>query len=109
MTAMGGRLRDGLRAAGWQVVNDTPLPVVCFVDGGRQGRTPAFLEAVAAEVVASGEAWISTVALGEAGAALRACITHFATGPGDVDALVAALARARERTLGASGLGGGEG
>ena len=50
---------------------------------------------VAADVVASGEAWISTVVLGEAGPALRACITNYRTGPEDVDALVAALGRAR--------------
>jgi aromatic-L-amino-acid/L-tryptophan decarboxylase len=95
--AMGERLRERLPAAGWFVVNDTPLPVVCFVDG--QARPPGFSEAVAREVVASGEAWISTVTLGEAGAALRACVTNVLTGPDDVDALVAAVGRARERVV----------
>ncbi len=94
---MGDRLRQRLGEEGWTVVNDTPLPVVCFVDSEREGRSAAFLEAVAADVVASGEAWISTVALGEAGPALRACITNYRTGPEDVDALVASLARARSR------------
>ena len=82
--------------------------MVCFVDDsgeGREGRSAAFLEAVATDVVASGEAWISTVALGEAGPALRACITNYRTGPEDVDALVAALARARSRQ---AQTGGGE-
>jgi glutamate/tyrosine decarboxylase-like PLP-dependent enzyme len=99
-TAMGDRLRERLGEEGWTIVNDTPLPVVCFVDSGREGRegrSAAFLDAVAADVVESGEAWISTVALGEAGPALRACITNFRTGPEDVDALVASLARARWR------------
>jgi glutamate/tyrosine decarboxylase-like PLP-dependent enzyme len=99
-TAMGVRLRERLVDEGWTIVNDTPLPVVCFVGSGgegREGRSAAFLEAVAADVVGSGEAWISTVALGEAGPALRACITNYRTGPEDVDALVAALARARSR------------
>jgi len=103
-TEMGDRLRERLREAGWAIVNDTPLPVVCFVDigkeggkdGGKDGRSAAFLEAVAAHVVASGEAWISTVSLGEAGPALRACITNYRTGPEDLDALVAALGRARQ-------------
>lgn len=95
-TALGDRLREGLRAAGWTVVNDTPLPLVCFVGSEREGRTPAFLEAVAAKVVASGDAWISTVSLGgEAGTALRACITNYRTEPEDLDALIAALDRAR--------------
>lgn len=95
-TAMGDRLREGLRAAGWIVVNDTPLPVVCFAGSEREGRAPAFLEAVAAKVVASGDAWISTVSLGgEVGTALRACITNYRTGPEDLDALIASLVRAR--------------
>jgi glutamate/tyrosine decarboxylase-like PLP-dependent enzyme len=96
-TAMGDLLRQRLGEEGWTVVNDTPLPVVCFVDSQREGRSAAFLDGVAMDVVASGEAWISTVALGEVGPALRACITNFRTGPGDVEALVASLGRARER------------
>ncbi|MFL6197453.1 MAG: pyridoxal phosphate-dependent decarboxylase family protein [Thermoanaerobaculia bacterium] len=96
-TAMGDRLRERLRDEGWLVVNDTPLPLVCFVGSGPEGRTPAFVEGVAADVVGSGEAWISTVASRELGPALRACVTNYRTGPEDVDALVAALGRARER------------
>jgi len=99
-TEMGDRLRERLQEEGWTVVNDTPLPVVCFVDsikeGGRDGRSAAFLEAVKTHVVDSGEAWISTVSLGEAGPALRACITNYRTGPEDLEALVAALGRARQ-------------
>ena len=94
-TAMGDRLRERLREEGWVVVNDTPLPVVCFVDAGEEGRSAAFLEGVAARVVGSGEAWISTAVLGELGPALRACITNYRTGPEDIDALVASLGRAR--------------
>ncbi len=94
-TAMADRLRVRLREEGWVVVNDTPLPVVCFVGTEAGGRSAAFLEGVAAAVVGSGEAWISNVDLGEAGPALRACITNYRTGPEDVDALVAALGRAR--------------
>jgi glutamate/tyrosine decarboxylase-like PLP-dependent enzyme len=94
MTAMGDRLRERLREEGWTIVNDTPLPVVCFVDSGQEGRAAPFLERIAADVVASGEAWLSTVGLGE-GPALRACVTNYRTGPEDVEALVAALGRAR--------------
>jgi glutamate/tyrosine decarboxylase-like PLP-dependent enzyme len=95
-TAMGDLLRERLREEGWVVVNDTRLPLVCFVDGGPEGRSSRFLEAVAADLVASGEAWISTTGVGE-GLALRACITNYRTGPGDIDALAASLGRARER------------
>ncbi len=91
--AMGERLRRGLAEQGWTVVNETPLPIVCF---GRAGARAASLEAVAAAVVASGEAWISTVNV-DSGTALRACITSFRTAAADVDALIAAVGRAWER------------
>jgi glutamate/tyrosine decarboxylase-like PLP-dependent enzyme len=95
---LGDALRGRLAAAGWEVVNATPLPVVCFVDGRTpEGRSGAFLERVAAAVVGSGEAWISTTRLGETGPALRACITCYATAEPDLDALVAALGKARQR------------
>jgi len=100
-TAMGARLRAGLQAAGWRIVNDTPLPLVCFVDA--RERPAGFTEAVAQSVLASGEAWLSTVALGEAGTALRACITNVRTGPEDIDALIATLDRARDRAAAESG------
>ncbi|HEV8577570.1 MAG TPA: pyridoxal-dependent decarboxylase [Thermoanaerobaculia bacterium] len=96
-TAMGDRLRELLREDGWEVVNDTPLPVACFVGSGEAERSAPFLEGVAADVVASGDAWISTATLGEVGPALRACITNYRTGPEDLEALVAALGRARAR------------
>jgi glutamate/tyrosine decarboxylase-like PLP-dependent enzyme len=95
---MAGLLRERLLAEGWAIVNETPLPLVCFVHDAPGGRSAAFLEGVAADVVGSGDAWISTVRLREAGPALRACITHHSTSPTDIDILIAALGRARERT-----------
>jgi aromatic-L-amino-acid decarboxylase len=94
--AMGERLRWGLTEQGWMVINDTPLPIVCFHRGN--GRA-AQLEAVAADLVAGGKAWISTVAM-DARTALRACITNYRTTAEDVDALIAALDRAWERHAG---------
>ncbi len=88
--AMGDRLRRGLAEHGWQVVNPSPLPVVCFV---RPDAAPAQLKAVAAAAVASGAVWISCVHL-DGGTALRACITNYRTGPADVDALIAAVDKA---------------
>ena len=95
---MGARLRRRLRESGWAVVNDTPLPVVCFVDSARPaGRTQAYLEAVSRRVVAGGRAWLSTTVLGGSTPVLRACVSNFGTAPADVDALVAELAAARMR------------
>jgi len=91
--AMGERLRRGLAEQGWTLVNETPLPIVCFTRGD---APPSRLEALAAAVVASGEAWISTVNV-DSGTALRACITNFRTGAADVDALIASVGRAWQR------------
>jgi glutamate/tyrosine decarboxylase-like PLP-dependent enzyme len=99
MTALGRALRGRLERAGWKAVNDTPLPVVCFVDTTQaQGARADYLARVAAAVLASGQAWLSTVnLLGGSLPALRACITNHRTVAADLDALVETLAAARAR------------
>src|SRR5262245_40619581 len=96
-TAMGDRLRLRLQESGWEVVNRTPLPVVCFVDRALwEGATAEYLEAVCKSVVASGEAWLSTARIGdERRPVLRAGVTNFRAKSADVDALVESLNRAR--------------
>jgi glutamate/tyrosine decarboxylase-like PLP-dependent enzyme len=91
-TEMGARLRSRLAEDGWRVVNETPLPVVCFVDGRRPAVQPA---QVLARVLRSGAAWISVADLSHQGPALRASITNYKTEPRDVEALVTALGLAR--------------
>ncbi len=91
-------LRDRLRSAGWTIVNDTPLPLVCFTH-----PTLASREAVAdvcQGVVSRGRAWISAAALPE-GPVLRACITHDDSSPDDVDVLCDELQHALDNRSGA--------
>lgn len=92
--AMGEALRARLAAAGWRVVNDTVLPVVCFthpeVDAGQ--ITAATIRD---RVYARGGAWVSTVELAAGAPVLRACITSYQTGPEDLEALVQELELAR--------------
>lgn len=96
MVAMGDRLREKLQAARWRILNDTPLPVVCFTGATAASAMGAErLQAIVQQVLDSGEAWISTTVLGGKQPAIRACITCFRTGPGDVDRLVEALDSAR--------------
>ncbi len=103
MAEMGEQLRSGLEASGWQVINKTALPLVCFVDANHpEGRSAPYLDAVALEIVKSGRAWISTTRLAGSRPALRACITNYRTGPEDVAALVDALNWARQRVRAAS-------
>jgi glutamate/tyrosine decarboxylase-like PLP-dependent enzyme len=96
--AMGDYLRLKLKAAQWDVVNRTPLPLVCFVDSTHPGgRNPAYLNAIADRVVSSGRAWISTTTIGDGVTVLRACVTNYKTQTEDVDGLVEALESAREQ------------
>ncbi len=100
MTAAGRALRARLERAGWRAVNETPLPVVCFVDGTHaQGAGAEYLARVAASVLASGQAWLSTVTLAGSRPALRACITNHRTSPDDLDALVDTLATCRAEAM----------
>jgi glutamate/tyrosine decarboxylase-like PLP-dependent enzyme len=96
-TAMGALLRRELISNDWVIVNETELPVVCFVDGAAGGDAPAHLNALLAEVLASGRAWISTTRLGNGRHVLRACVTNYRTDDGDVRALVQTLNDARAR------------
>ena len=96
MAAMGDRLREKLAAAGWKVVNQTPLPLACFVDSTREdGESAEFLGAVSNHVLASGKAWISAPRIGGGRPVLRACITNYRTTEADLDVLLGALEEAR--------------
>jgi glutamate/tyrosine decarboxylase-like PLP-dependent enzyme len=96
-TAMGNELRRLLEASGWRVVNQTPLPTVCFVEGrSSQDDQKQRLEAVARDIVSGGNAWISTAQVAGK-TVLRACVTNYLTQQGDVKALVEALDLARKQ------------
>ncbi len=96
-TALGNLLRQQLAIHEWKVVNDTPLPIVCFLDGkSPAGSSATHLDAIAGEVVKSGKAWISTTRLNNKMPVLRACLTNYKTQAEDILALIAALDEARE-------------
>lgn len=71
-TRQGNVLRHLLTASGWQLVNETPLPLVCFT---REHLDPAaFLAALHRRQIA----WMSEARIGGT-PVLRACITNFRT------------------------------
>ena len=97
MVALGRELRQRLEARGWRIVNDTPLPVVCFVDGRREdGEDGAYIASICQAAVRSGRAWISTIEIGGRKRALRACITNFETRAEHLGELVETLEMARK-------------
>ncbi|UWZ83707.1 pyridoxal phosphate-dependent decarboxylase family protein [Occallatibacter riparius] len=74
---MGDLLRQSLTAAGWRVVNRTPLPVICFTRDGLD--VPAFLQELKRQQIA----WMSETSI--AGTpVVRACITSFKTTADDI-------------------------
>ncbi|WP_184573216.1 pyridoxal phosphate-dependent decarboxylase family protein [Streptomyces zagrosensis] len=99
-SALGELVAQRTAERGWRRINDTPLPVVCVVDEAADVLSPAaswaWHCAVAANVVESGQAWLSPVRLAGR-AALRVCITSYRTGVADVAALVDELDKARAR------------
>jgi aromatic-L-amino-acid/L-tryptophan decarboxylase len=100
---IGDHLRATLAGRDWEIVNRSPLPVVCFVDprlaSTDERRSAATHSVIAESVVRSGRCWISPTRVGGR-AALRACITNYVTGPDDVEALADALDAARAQTIG---------
>ena len=86
---IGDMIRERLVSSGWRIVNDTPLPVICFTGPALEtGRVNA---AAVVEGVQAKGVWISEVRLSGYEPSLRACVTSFRAEPEDVDALMAAL------------------
>jgi glutamate/tyrosine decarboxylase-like PLP-dependent enzyme len=90
-------LRQRLTAAGWRIVNDSPLPLVCFTHPSLTGA--GRIDGVAKTIALGGRVWLSVSSLPE-GQVLRACITHDETSVDDVDVLCEELGRALEQHVG---------
>jgi glutamate/tyrosine decarboxylase-like PLP-dependent enzyme len=94
-TAMGDRLRELLAGAGWTVLNQTPLPLVCFthpsLETGRKSKAGRLVH----EVVERRRVWISKVVLPGGRPAARACVTSFRTGEDDLGVLMEELETVR--------------
>lgn len=85
-TNMGHVLRETLKASGWCIMNDTPLPLVCFTRDGLD--TTKFAAALRDQQVA----WMSETQI--AGAqVMRACITSFRTTEADIQWVVGDMNR----------------
>jgi len=91
---LGDTLRTKLRNAGWIVVNDTMLPLVCFThEDIRSNRCTT--DDMVKSIQARGVVWLSDVVLARREKVLRTCITSFRTDEDDLDVLVGELERGR--------------
>lgn len=78
---MGNLLRESLAAAGWSVLNATPLPLVCFTRAGLD--VTRLLSALRENQVA----WMSETEI-KGNPVVRACITSFKTNENDIEQTV---------------------
>jgi glutamate/tyrosine decarboxylase-like PLP-dependent enzyme len=86
-------LRDELLPAGFSIVNQSPLPLVCFthpkIESGAHNA-----DRVVAELVSQGRVWLSAVNLSrDRPRALRACITNHRSREADIKLLVSEVTR----------------
>jgi glutamate/tyrosine decarboxylase-like PLP-dependent enzyme len=85
-TRMGNVMRDALRTSGWSILNETPLPLVCFT---REGLVPGeFLASLHKRQIA----WMSEARVGNI-PVVRACITSFRTTERDIHWVVGEMNR----------------
>jgi glutamate/tyrosine decarboxylase-like PLP-dependent enzyme len=91
---MGVRLRHGLQDGGWELLNDSPLPVVCFSHASLNNDRELH-EAIVNDLRDRDIAWITRIGLAGGQHAFRACITNVDTTSEDVDALIKGLSAAR--------------
>jgi glutamate/tyrosine decarboxylase-like PLP-dependent enzyme len=90
---MGNLLRSVLKENSWTVMNQTPLPLVCFTDEANKAD-PSYTKRICDKVLKSGEAWVSLYNVNGT-STIRACITNYSTSPDDVRALVNSMNKAR--------------
>ncbi len=83
-------MRDGLMADGWQIVNDSKVGVLNFIQPqANPGRTAP--DEIQKQLEQEGEFWLSTVVLPNYGKVLRACVTSSNTREEHIDRLVRRL------------------
>jgi len=82
------RIRQGLEACGWSVVNESPLAVLSAVPPPALGSPRTVVE----RVLESGRAWVSLARFEERDV-IRICVTHGETSEEDLSILLEALTR----------------
>jgi len=83
-------LRDELKKNGWDILNKTALPVVCF-NHPRIVEKNISLDDMVSGLARDQVAWISRTHLQNKIPCLRACVTNFRTQRQDIDVLVDGL------------------
>lgn len=94
---MGKLLKSKLLDSNWEILNDSSLPIVCFIDSRFSGNEN-FAKFVYESFLQTGDAWIINYPYGSK-FSLRAGITNYATDEKHLDELVSSLNRKRTEYL----------
>lgn len=87
---MGDYLKQLLADSGWEIVNSTPLPVVCFTHKKIKSGEKTTSE-ILGEIKREGKYWISDIHYSGTNRAFRACITSFKTQKHHIEKIVSDL------------------
>ena len=85
----GKLLKQRLVAGGWEIYNNTELPVICFGKPSFKVH-PEQAGQIANQVIRSGKAWLSVYPV-KGIPTLRACITNYNTAELEIEMLLSAL------------------
>ncbi len=94
---MGQLLRELLLENGWEIVNNSALPVICFTDK-ECAKDPQFIKWMCSRVIESGEAWLSSYPI-KGSDTIRACITNYASGEENISKLVELIGQKRKEFI----------
>jgi len=94
--SMGQLLRSGLQRSGWQILSESPFPLVCFSHASLQNSQSRHDEIVT-DLRRRNVAWITRIILPNGRHAFRACVTNADTNAGDIEALIDGISSAVPR------------
>ena len=83
---IGDYLQQQLLKNGWEITNDTDLPVVCFTNPDQKDNEN-YADKVCTQILESGKAWVSVYPVNGI-KSLRACITNYATTTNEIDEFI---------------------
>lgn len=95
---MGHELRNQLQAKGWQIENNSPLPIICF---SHPSLHQEHIEKILDIMIERGDAWLSLYPV-NGKRTLRACITNYNTQKDDLIHLVKILEQLKKEYITAS-------
>ena len=94
---MGALLKKKLKDHHWTIKNNTPFPVVCFIDEEFE-QDVNFTKKILTAILEKGKSWLSVYPINGI-LTFRACITNYNTTALELDELIDELNQERENYL----------